>query len=483
MKNINAVLLTIVCALASFETGESSIITTDENPLFLLVSFDGFRWDYLKKYNLPNFEYLKSTGSHAEYIKNSFATLTFPNHWTMVTGMTEETHGIVSNSMYDRSLKKEFSHLSPETQTKEWFGQNNATEPIWITNQKAGNGRRSAAEWVGAGVTFDNQSAIYIPFNHSKPYTKLIDEFITLYTRDNDSINMGAMYFDEPDRTGHLFGPYSKEMEQKLYSVDKTLGYLIEQLKVNDLFESMNLIVTSDHGMEEISKERAIFLDSYIDTELFDAYGSRACYNLFIKNETDIEYVYKTLKTIDNMEIYKKHEIPEHLHYRDNVRIGDLVTIAKIGYGVYINNGTIDWKINKGDHGFSNEEKAMFPIFIAHGPAFKKNFTVSMFRNVDIYPLMCYVLGIRPGVNNGTLEVVMDMVAFTDMENSFKIIFIFLVVAPLVLLLICTCIMCRRRRLQFRQQTEQRSSDGYQPLTGNIDVEDQSTAEPTILID
>lgn len=198
--------------------------------------------------------------------------------------MTEESHGIVSNSMYDRTLQKEFSHLSPKSQTKDWYGQNKATEPIWITNQKAGHGRRSAAEWVGAGVTFDDQSAIYIPYNNSKPYTQLIDQFVNLYVRDNDSINMGAMYFDEPDHTGHLFGPYSKEMEQKLYSVDKTLGYLIERLKASNLFDKMNLIVTSDHGMEEISKERAIFLDSYIDTELFDAYGSRACYNLFIKN-------------------------------------------------------------------------------------------------------------------------------------------------------------------------------------------------------
>ncbi len=86
------------------------------------------------------------------------------------------------------------------------------------------------------------------------------------------------------DHTGHLFGPYSKEMEEKLYSVDKTLGYLIDQLKAKNLFEKMNLIVTSDHGMEEISKERAIFLDSFIDTELFDAYGSRACWSLFVKN-------------------------------------------------------------------------------------------------------------------------------------------------------------------------------------------------------
>jgi predicted AlkP superfamily pyrophosphatase or phosphodiesterase len=121
------------------------------------------------------------------------------------------------------------------------------------------------------------------------------------------------------------------------------------------------------------------------------------------------------------MDIYKKHEVPEHLHYKNNVRIGDLVIITKVGYGVYINNGTINWKINKGDHGFSNEEKSMFPIFIAHGPSFRKNFTVSTFKNVDIYPLMCLILGIQPAVNNGSLEIVTDMLEFTDLDNNFKI--------------------------------------------------------------
>ena len=116
----------------------------------------------------------------------------------MVTGMYEESHGIVENSMFDRNTNKVFDHMSAESQTKEWYGQNKLAEPIWITNQKAGDGRRSAAEWVGAGVSFSNQSAIYIPYNKTKSFKTLVDEFVKLFIRETEPINFGAMYFDEP---------------------------------------------------------------------------------------------------------------------------------------------------------------------------------------------------------------------------------------------------------------------------------------------
>jgi len=387
-----------------------------ERPLMLLVSFDGFRWDYLHMHNLSNFNYLKSIGSHAEFIYNSFSTVTFPNHWTIVTGLYEESHGIMQNFMYDPQLKEKFSYVASESQTQKWFGQNKITEPIWTTNQKAGQGRRSAAEWVGAGITFDNQEIISIPYNRSKPYKDLIDEFINLYAEEIDPINFGALYFDEPDHTGHLYGPYSVEMTEKLHYMNEILGYLIDQLKINDLFDDLNLILTSDHGMDTISNKTAIFLDSYIDTDLFEAYGSRACYSLFVKNDSDIEYVYKTLKNVANVDVYKKNDIPESLHYKNNVRIGDLIVVTKIGHALYITNQTVNWTLNNGDHGYYNNESSMYPIFIAHGPAFKQNYTIDSFNNVDIYPLMCFILGIEPSFNNGTLENVIDMIIFTETD-------------------------------------------------------------------
>lgn len=130
-----------------------------------------------------------------------------------------------------------------------------------------------------------------MPYNKSKSYKDLIDEFIGFYTSEIDPINFAALYFDEPDHTGHLYGPYSIEMTEKLFYINEILGYLLDQLKINGLFEDLNLIITSDHGMDTISNKTAIFLDTYIDTQLFEAYGSRACYSLFVKNSKILIYI------------------------------------------------------------------------------------------------------------------------------------------------------------------------------------------------
>ena len=116
----------------------------------------------------------------------------------MVTGLYEESHGIVHNEMYDPSLDETFESGTKESRDHKWYGQNKLAEPIWVTNQKAGNGRKSAASWVGSGVKFEDQAPINIPYNMTKPYNELIDEFIALFVKPDDPINFGAVYFDEP---------------------------------------------------------------------------------------------------------------------------------------------------------------------------------------------------------------------------------------------------------------------------------------------
>jgi predicted AlkP superfamily pyrophosphatase or phosphodiesterase len=203
----------------------------------------------------------------------------------MVTGLYQETHGIINNEMFDPVLNDTFENWidtgAVNTRDQKWYGQNPLTEPIWITNQKQGNGRKSAASWVGGGVEFNGQAAINIPYNSSRPYNQLIDQFIGLFVGE-EGINFGAVYFDEPDATGHKYGPYSKQMEDKLYELDQSLGYLMEQLQSHHLYEKLNLIVTSDHGMEQVSEDKTIYLSEHIDIGLFKAYGHRTSYNLFL---------------------------------------------------------------------------------------------------------------------------------------------------------------------------------------------------------
>jgi ectonucleotide pyrophosphatase/phosphodiesterase family member 5 len=379
-----------------------------EQPLLLLISFDGFRWDYLTTYNLSNFEYLKSIGSYADYIYNSFSTVTFPNHWTIVTGLYEESHGIIHNYMYDPMLKKNFTP-GLETEKEEWYRQNKFAEPIWITNQKAGKGRVSAVEWIGSNVPFDKHQIISIKYNRTKSYNKLIDQFIELFTQENNSINFGALYFDEPDNTGHKYGPFSNEIKEKLIYLNEILGYLIDQLKSNHLFGKMNIIITSDHGMEKISNETVVYLDEFTNTSLYNSYGSSVVKMLFLKNQSHLDDVYKALKYSKHIDAYKKTEIPEQLHFKNNVRVGDIMIVAHLGYTIFFKNDSIDWKVFRGNHGYYNNFSSMYPLFIAQGPAFNQNYKIESFNNVDIYPLMCLLLDVKPAVNNGSIENVLRM--------------------------------------------------------------------------
>jgi ectonucleotide pyrophosphatase/phosphodiesterase family protein 5 len=268
----------------------NTVHALNTKPLMLLISFDGFRWDYLNMYNLTNFNRLRDMGTHADYIINSFSTITFPNHWTIVTGLYEESHGIIQNNMFDPVLNQTFTYTDPKSQTIEWFGQNKRAEPIWATNQRGGDGRRSAAEWIGSNITFNSQHILNITYNRATPYKELIDRFVTFFTDASEPINFGALYFDEPDHTGHMYGPYSVEMKNKLAELDEVLEYMLNEFEEHDFFDKLNLIITSDHGMEAFSSNTTIFLDSHIDTELFNAYGSRACYTIFVKKRKFLLY-------------------------------------------------------------------------------------------------------------------------------------------------------------------------------------------------
>jgi predicted AlkP superfamily pyrophosphatase or phosphodiesterase len=135
-------------------------------------------------------------------------------------------------------------------------------------------------------------------------------------------------------------------MKEKLGELDQNLGYMLDKLKENKLFDNLNILITSDHGMAQFTKNTTIFLDSYLNTELFDAYGSRAVYSIFVRNSNDLDYVYNTLKTIPNVDVYKKDELLDSFHYKNNVRIGQIVIVAHLGYVIYINNQTIDYSVN-----------------------------------------------------------------------------------------------------------------------------------------
>lgn len=174
-----------------------SSLKNPSNPLLLLISFDGFRWDYLLRSRLPNFEYLKSIGSHANYVTNTFSTVTFPNHWSIVTGLYQESHGVLNNHMFDPLLNMTFGS-DKKSMNSYWYDPFDIAQPIWALNSKAGNNRQSAAEWLGSNIVFNKTNVISIDYNASRAYNDIIDQFIRFFVNDTNPINFGAIYFDEP---------------------------------------------------------------------------------------------------------------------------------------------------------------------------------------------------------------------------------------------------------------------------------------------
>ncbi len=261
------------------------------NSKLLLISFDGFRHDYLQKVkesgrSTPHFDSLIQNGVEAEYLKNVVVTKTHPNHYSIVTGHYAESHGVVDNDMYDPVWKEEYHESShPPNETK-WY--NNGTigggaEPIWVTNEKGLQSslfprRSGVVAWPGSDILIHGHTASHtVPFSyydHSFQNHSRINTIVEWFASETEPINLGLLYFEDPDHLGHQVGPNSEILYDHIVALDEVLGYLIQLLKENHLFDHLNIIITSDHGMAEVSPDKAIFLEDYIDSSSYIAGGS-----------------------------------------------------------------------------------------------------------------------------------------------------------------------------------------------------------------
>ncbi|PIK50044.1 hypothetical protein BSL78_13053 [Apostichopus japonicus] len=245
-------------------TGVKLTRNTYREELLLLVSFDGFRWDYLERDLTPTLNDLAKHGSRGGYIINPFATKTLPSHFTTVTGLYEESHGLVGTKMYDPVLNETFHRNNTSI---EWWSQT-GQEPIWITNQRQG-GSSAVIEYPGMDVSFGGMRPDYeySHFSYSVPFDKRSDFAVSLLA--NGSINFAAIYFHEPDLTGHQHGPDSFEMNDTLKLCDNTVKHLMKELKKVNLLHEVNIIFTSDHGMISVDKSRTIYAENYLNDTIY----------------------------------------------------------------------------------------------------------------------------------------------------------------------------------------------------------------------
>lgn len=238
-----------------------------ERPKLLLLSFDGFRWDYIDRVPTPNFNSIMDDGVMVKQVENAYITKTFPNHYSLVTGLYVETHGIVANEMYDPVLNRSFSMETDSIYESLWWEE---AVPLWVTIQKAG-GRSGAAMWPGSDVKihgmFPNQ---YLAYNASVSFETRVERIIEWFSAPKEeAVDFGVLYWEEPDESGHNLGPQSSLMDVVIAGIDEKLGFLMNELKKAGLYEKVNLIVTSDHGMVQLSTDHIIELDEYVSRDLY----------------------------------------------------------------------------------------------------------------------------------------------------------------------------------------------------------------------
>ncbi|MBN2173864.1 MAG: alkaline phosphatase family protein [Bacteroidales bacterium] len=382
---------------------------TDQKPYVVMLSMDGFRWDYTDKTYTPNFDKIAKMGVKAEYLKPSFPTKTFPNHYTIATGLYPDHHGIVLNSFYDPETERYYSISDREAvEDGSFYGG----EPFWVTAEKQGVISGSFF-WVGSEAEIDGARPTYWKkYDNSITYGQRIDSVIAWLSKPEEvRPHLILWYFDEPDHSGHEFGPDSEEIIPIIARLDSLLGVFLDKLEKLPISDQINFIVTSDHGMASVSDDRRVIFDELINMEwIEEIQGYNPNFNMKAK-EGYVDSLFAQLSGIEHIKVWEAGTLPERLHYGMNPRTLDLVVMADSSWSVVISE---DKSVGNGAHGYDNANPDMRTIFYGFGPVFKKNFISSHFDNVDIYPLICNILQLEPAINDGNFENVKNLLLTED---------------------------------------------------------------------
>lgn len=362
----------------------------DNKPYVILISIDGFRYDYRNLYHTQNLNRLASKGVVAQDgMFPSFPSITFPNHYTIVTGLYPSHHGLIGNSIYDPATQSRYSLGNPKAvKNPYWYGGT----PLWVLAEKQ-KMMSASFYWPGSEAPIQNTlPSYYYAYNEKIGIDSRIQTIVNWLQQPADKRpHFITFYFPEVDHAGHKYGPNSPEVQQAVLYVDSSINVLNNAVQKTGL--PVNFIVVSDHGMIRLKDEDPLRLPIKVDTskEVISANGSIV--DIFVKDEAHKQELYQQLQTgASHYKVYLKNEVPAKYHYnaKDDAkgRIGDIVLMAQAPYYFSNNKTTI-----MGSHGFDPyETPEMKATFLAWGPAFKSGKNIPSFENVEIYPLIATIL-------------------------------------------------------------------------------------------
>jgi predicted AlkP superfamily pyrophosphatase or phosphodiesterase len=371
----------------------------------ILVSLDGFRWDYLQKYDAPTLKALAAAGVHARRMTPAFPSKTFPNHYTLVTGLRPEHHGIVSNYFYDPELQATFNKNLPGDNTDARWWQEG--EPVWITAEKQGV-RSAAYFWPGCEAeVHGTRPSLHRAFDGRVRAARRVDNLLAwLDLPAGQRPRFAALYIDVVDTVGHKAGPDAPETAAAVKEADDAMARLLAGLTARGLREQTNLVVVSDHGMSEQSLDRVVFLEDLLDLSQVQVESTGPNGGVRPKPGTVTAAALAAsmrLKVPPQVQVYLREEVPARYHYRANPRIPPVVFIADDHWVVESKAMVRKFadSFDRGNHGWDPATPNMGALFIAQGPAFKREHEFADVENIHLYNLLCATLGIKPAPNDG----------------------------------------------------------------------------------
>ena len=377
-------------------------------PVLVVVSLDGFRADYLDRPAAVHLRALAARGVRASRLIPSFPSKTFPNHYSLVTGLYPEHHGIVANVMLDSVLGRFATGNDPSGRDGRWW----LGEPIWVTAERQGQ-RSAIMFWPG------NEAAIqgvrphwWRRYDGRVTNTERVDQVLQWLAMPVDSSpRFIGVYFSDTDDAGHRVGPFGAATDSAIARVDSAVGALMRGIEALNASDFVNLMVVSDHGMANVSRDRLIPLYDYVAPESVTVVDLEPVTTLIPRAGADA-YVYAALHDrVPHLTVWRKDSIPERLHYRASARIAPVVALADEGWTVVTQRADNRWQPGetRGAHGYDNELPSMGALFVASGPAFRQGLRVGPFANIHVYSLMTHILGLRAAPNDGSLSAVQDM--------------------------------------------------------------------------
>ncbi|KAG8229292.1 hypothetical protein J437_LFUL011138 [Ladona fulva] len=410
----------------------------NHRPVVIVVSFDGFRHDFVKDLTLTKFHSLMKEGSHSDYMINVFCTKTFPNHQSIATGLYPESHGVIDNSLYDPKYGRRLNFSA------ELYEYDDVI-PIWILNEVAGNGSYSGVMmWPGGEFPYGNSSVDYVSLKNKKvmptfsqkwdisvPWETRVDIVMSWITHPETPTNLVMLYFEEPDSTSHIYGPESEIVKKKLHDLDSILSYLCQKIESMKLKDIVNVILVSDHGMKTVTPSEIIDLSAGVNTSMYTVPSTSPVLHIY-PNEGYEDEVYKQLSTMatkNSFKVYKKNDLPERWHIKNSRRTPPILAVADEGYIFEDFYKTMDYYRKQynitpsrnqtyGVHGYDNAVESMHPIFLAWGPLIRKGYKIDPFNSVDIFPLVSKILNLPHHRVNGTLYNIVNILKVDDPSSS-----------------------------------------------------------------